>query len=682
MNLATPLSEVLRTTQPYIDALEDMGVVTVEDLLLFLPRTHEDLSQMQTIATAELGAKVTLRGMVDRIKLVRTRNGKQLVTARFIDGDGDSAEAVWFNQPHIKRMLRDGEEVVLTGKLVENGYKLQLQSPQFEKEGEKPLVHAGRLVPIYPQNDVISTRWLREKMLLVKDAIDLLPETLREDVIAAENLLSRSESVRALHFPDKPEDVRRAQDRMLFEKMYHLQRQALERKRDWQGVTQERLQTPMDIALIRALFASLQFTPTDSQRVAIYEILRDMEKAVPMSRLLEGDVGSGKTLVATAVMANVVRHGAQSALMVPTEVLARQHAEGITRLLLNFHRYLREKGEIPEFPLQTVALLTGSTPKGEADDLKRRLAAGTIDVIIGTHALIESSVQFRDLRLVIVDEQHRFGVMQRERLREKGSPHFLSMTATPIPRTLALTAYGDHDLSVLLEKPGKRQKIHTKTVPPSERRTVELFIDHELNAGRQAFVICPLISESEQLEDVRNVEQEMLRLEEAFPNRRIAMLHGKMKPQEKQEIMRAFRDRQSDILVSTSVIEVGIDVPNSTIICIEGAERFGLSQLHQLRGRVGRGDHKSHCFLFASNQSQAHSPRLKAMEQHDSGFMLAEIDLKLRGPGEIFGLRQSGVPEMSVESLLRPELIARARQAAERALGMAKAPSLETASIG
>jgi ATP-dependent DNA helicase RecG len=682
MQLDTPLEGALRTTKNYVDALENMGLVTVEDLLLYLPRTHEDLSQMQTIATAELGTKVTVRGMVDRIALVRTRGGKQLVNARFIDSDGDTADVVWFNQPHIKRMLRDGEEVVLTGKLVENGRKLQLQSPQFEKEGIKPLVHTGRLVPIYPQHEDISTRWLREKMVLVRDAINLLPETLPEEVLRTEGLMSRRDAIRALHFPDKPEDVQRARDRMLFEKMYVLQRVALERKRDWQGTVQERLQTPMDIELIRALFASLHFTPTGSQRVAIYEILRDMEKAVPMSRLLEGDVGSGKTLVATAVMANVVRHGAQSALMVPTEVLARQHAEGITRLLLNFHSYLQKERKIPEFRLPTVALLTGSTPKGEGDDIKRRLAAGTVDVVIGTHALIEHGVQFRDLRLVIVDEQHRFGVMQRERLREKGSPHFLSMTATPIPRTLALTAYGDHDLSVLLEKPGKRLPIHTKVVPPTGRRTVELFIDHQIAEGRQAFVICPLITESEQLEDVRDVEQEVQRLSEAFPHRRITMLHGKMKSAEKQEIMRDFRDRKSDILVSTSVIEVGIDVPNSTIICIEGAERFGLSQLHQLRGRVGRSDHKSHCFLFASTQPQASSPRLKAMEQHESGFMLAEIDLKLRGPGEIFGLRQSGVPDMTVESLLRPELIARARQAAERALGMEKTSAVATASLG
>ncbi len=674
LEITTPLSAgLLRTTREYIEALEQMGIRTVGDLLLYLPRAHEDLSEMQTITSAPLETKVTIRGTVDAVKLVRTRKGKQLVTARFIDTDGDNAELVWFNQPHIKRMIKDGDEVVVTGKLIENGYKLQIQSPQFEKGGAKPLVHAGRLVPIYPQHERINTRWLREKMTLVKDAVSQLPETLPADIVKEEKLLSRSDAIRALHFPESGEEVEKAMERMMFEKMYDMQAQALERKKQWQGIVQKRLQTPMDVELIRSLFASLKFTPTNSQKIAIYEILKDMEKEVPMSRLLQGDVGSGKTLVAVAVMANAIRHGGQSALMVPTEVRARPHAEGITRLLINVHSYIQQLPQSPlkDFRLPHIALLTGSTPKGEADEIKQGLAVGTIDMVIGTHALIEETVRFKDLRLVIVDEQHRFGVMQRERLREKGSPHFLSMTATPIPRTLALTAYGDHDISVLLEKPGRRQAIHTKVVPPSERVTIERFIDHQIDEGRQVFVICPLITESEELDDVRNVEAEAARLRLAFPRRNIAMLHGKLKPAEKQEIMQDFRDRKSDILVSTSVIEVGIDVPNSTIIVIEGAERFGLAQLHQLRGRVGRGDHKSYCFLFTTAQSQASSPRLRAMEEHDSGFMLAEIDLKIRGPGEIFGLRQSGIPDLSIENLLKPELIARARRAAEKTMGVA-----------
>ncbi len=672
VKLSLPLKDVLRTTPDHIAALEGMGLKTVEDLVLYVPRAHEDLSQMQTIATSLPGEKATIRGTVDQIKLVRLRGGKVLISAVFVDTEGNTVDVMWFNQPHIKRMLTDGSEVVLTGKIVEKGYKLQFQSPQFEIAGAKPLVHAGKLVPVYPQHDIINTKWLREKMLLVQSAIEKLPETLPQEVIEEEQLLSRPEAIRALHFPEKSEDVEKARDRMAFEEMYNIQREALERKKEWQAAEQGRLAIPMDAELIKAFFASLHFTPTASQKIAIYEILRDMEKPVPMSRLLEGDVGSGKTLVAVAVMASVIRTGAQCALMVPTEVLARQHAENVSRLLLNFHAYLSGKGQPLPFHIPNVALLTGSTPGPDARSIRSGLASGTVDIIIGTHALIEDSVMFRDLRLVIVDEQHRFGVSQRERLKDKGSPHFLSMTATPIPRTLALTAYGDHDLSVLLEKPGNRKPIHTKVVSPNDRRTVELFIDQQISEGRQTFVICPLItgSEADEMQEVRNVEQETKRLKEGFPHRRIVSLHGKMLPKEKEDIMRAFKAKEYDILVSTSVIEVGIDVPNSTIIIIEGAERFGLAQLHQFRGRVGRGEHQSHCFLFTTTPEQSKSPRLKAMEKHDSGFMLAEIDLKIRGPGEIFGLRQSGLPPSQYTAMFQPELVVKARRAAERMLGM------------
>jgi ATP-dependent DNA helicase RecG len=672
VQLETPLRAVLKTTKDYLEALAGLDIHTVEDLLLYFPRAHEDLSQMQSIALSPLDTKVTIRGTVTRLRLIRTRSGKQLVTAIFIDADGDAVEVIWFNQPHIKRMLTDGADVVLTGKLVANGSKIQFQSPQFEKEGERPLLHAGRLVPIYPQHDILTTKWLREKMALVRPGIERTSETLPKEVLDEEQLITRREMIDFLHFPSSPEDVEKAQKRLAFEKMFQLQKEALERKILWQGAVQSRLRTPMDIQLIRSLFSSLKFTPTKSQKIAIYEILRDMEKDVPMSRLLEGDVGSGKTLVAVAVMANALRHGGQCALMVPTEVLARQHAEGVTKLLWNLHTYLQQHPEagVGSFPLPSITLLTGSTPRGEGNEIKSRLAAGTADIVIGTHALIEDSVRFRDLRLVIVDEQHRFGVLQRERLREKGSPHFLSMTATPIPRTLALTAYGDHDLSVLLEKPGLRHPIQTKVVAPQDRKTVERFIEHQILEGRQVFVICPLITESEELDEVRNVEAEVKRLREAFPHRTIAKLHGKLRPQEKQEIMESFRRKESDILVSTSVIEVGIDVPNATIIIIEGAERFGLAQLHQLRGRVGRGDYKSYCFLFTSTKEQAYSPRLKAMERYDSGFMLAEMDLKLRGPGDLFGIRQSGIPDAHIVTILHPDFIARARRAAERVLGI------------
>ncbi len=673
MDLSTSLEKVLRTKKDYIDALKALDIQTVEDLLLYLPRTHEDLSQMHTIESAPLDTKVSIRGVVDGLKLVRTRTRKQLVRGVLTDADGAQAELIWFNQPHIVRMLSDGEEVVLTGKLTLKGRKVQLQSPQFEtsgKGGADDLLHAGRLVSVYPQHEIVTSKWLREKMALIKDAIDLIPETLPKEVIKEEGFLSRNEAIRALHFPDDGEAVQRAVQRMEFEEMYAMQKEALERKEEWQGETQSRLQIPMDTELIRSLFASLHFTPTDSQKIAIYEILKDMEKGKSMSRLLEGDVGSGKTLVATAVMANVIRHGGQCALMVPTEVLAKQHTQSIGQTLINFHKYLEQQGGDLQMRHPSVALLTGSIPKKDADDVRLRLAAGTIDLVIGTHALIQDAVQFSDLKLVIVDEQHRFGVVQRQRLKEKGSPHFLSMTATPIPRTLALTAYGHHDLSVLLEKPGNRKPIETKVVPPTGRKTVELFINQQIDEGRQVFVICPLIkgSDNEEMAEIKSVQQEAERLKESFAHRNIAILHGKMTPAEKEETMRAFKEKQSDILVSTSVIEVGIDVPNASIIIMEGSERFGLAQLHQFRGRVGRGDHKSYCFLFTTTPEQSRSQRLKAMETHNDGFQLAEIDLQIRGPGELYGVRQSGIPEFRTSGLLNPELVVRARRAAERYL--------------
>lgn len=656
---------LLRTTKTFIDALNAIDIHTVEDLLLYLPRTYEDLSEMQTLETVEEGDKVTLRGTISEIKQIRTRRkGMSLVKAVFTDTEGASCEVVWFNQPHIKRMISDDQDIVLTGKIGWKGSKLTLQSPTFESGDREMLLHSGRIVPVYPQHDIITMRWLREKMTLVQDAILDFEETLPEEILREEELLTRPQMIRELHFPQSPETLKQAKNRLAFEELFALQLQALKRKKEWQKAKQDRLAIPMNVELIKSFFASLKFTPTDSQRIAIYEILKDLEKPVPMSRLLEGDVGSGKTLVATAVMANVVYYEGQCALMVPTEVLAKQHAENITKLL----------GKAK------VALLTGSTPASQAKEIKLGLARGTIDLVVGTHALIQESVSFKDLKLAIVDEQHRFGVQQRNLLKEKGSPHFLAMTATPIPRTLALTAYGDHDLSVLLEKPGNRKPIKTKVVPPKERRTIEHFIDTEIEDGHQVYVICPLIKESTELEEVRNVQEETKRLQEVFPKRTIAMLHGKLKPFEKDEIMKTFKEKKSDILVSTSVIEVGIDIPNVSIILIEGAERFGLAQLHQLRGRVGRADHQSFCFLCTTERNQAYSERMKAMQKFTSGFHLAEIDLRLRGPGELYGTQQSGIPDIRVGALTDPELVMRARKAAEKMLGMRKEKEALTAS--
>lgn len=674
MNIRTPLAKALHTTKDHLAALAEAGIHTVLDLLLYLPRAHEDLSAMHTVATAPIAQKISMRGVLTGAKLVYTKTRKQIVNANFTDSNGDTIECVWFNQPHIKRMIEEGKEVVLTGKLGLKGRKLQWQSPLLAQNRTADLVHAGRIVPVYPQSDILSNTWLREKIYSLKDYMPYVPETLPEHVVVTEGFISKAQAIEYLHMPQDGLQVKAARERLQFEELYNLQLTVLNERKAWQSTEQDRIKIPMDTELIRSFFESLHFTPTDGQRIAIFEILRDLTKGKPMSRLLEGDVGSGKTMVATAVMANVLRHGGQCALMVPTEVLARQHVSSIGKTLINFFTYLEKKRQtssaegVPVFRHPNIAVLTGSMPKSEADEVRLKLSNGSIDLVIGTHALIQDTVQFSNLQLVIIDEQHRFGVLQRERLQGKGSPHMLAMTATPIPRTLALTAYGQHDLSVLIEKPGNRKPIFTKIVPPKDRKTVELFIDQQITEGRQVFVVCPLITESENEDfaELKSVQFEAERLKQAFPKRRIAMLHGKMSANDKQTIMTDFKAVHYDILVSTSVIEVGIDVPNTTIIVIEGAERFGLSQLHQFRGRVGRGEFKSYCYLCTTNQEQAYSKRLKAMEEYDNGFQLAEIDLQLRGPGDLLGTRQSGLPDVSAESLMNPELVVRARRAAYR----------------
>ncbi len=682
MQLTDPLTTaLLKTTEAHIAALSDMGIRTVYDMLFHLPRTYDDVTSVMTLQDAPLNEKVTLRGTIHSLKLVHTRSGKKLVQGQFRDTEGDTAEVVWFNQPHILRMLHDGEEVSFVGKVQEDGYKLKIMSPTCENAIGTTLLHSGRIVPIYPQTEQISSKWFREKIFFLKDAFSLFKENLPSSVLEEEQFPSRGDALFEVHFPSTPDMLARARERLSFEEMYLIQLDALTRRESRIQKQNDRLKMPMDPLLIRGFFASQSFTPTGDQKVAIFEILKDMELPHAMSRLLEGDVGSGKTLVAAAVMAHTIYHGGQCALLVPTEVLARQHLTTISRLLLQFYEFV-QKGKdawgehdlshLVARPLPRVELLTGSLAPSDADRVRQGVASGLVDVLIGTHAIIQDSVSFPRLLLAIIDEQHRFGVEQREALLAKGDPHFLSMTATPIPRTLALTAYGEHDLSVLLTKPGQRKKIITKVVPPSERHTVERFIDLQIHEGRQVYVICPFISESksDEFAEVRNVEAELERLRTEFPHRRIAALHGKMSSEEKEEIMASFKNHDFDILVSTSVIEVGIDVPNSTLIVIEGAERFGLSQLHQFRGRVGRSDHQSYCYLFTTKLSQKDSDRLRAMEEHDSGFMLAEIDLQLRGPGQMFGVRQSGIPDTHFGGLLNPELVVRARKAAGRELKM------------
>jgi len=679
MNLNTPLSEALSTKKEYIRSLKEMGLYTVRDLLLYFPRAYEDLSNFKKIWEAKDGEIITTKGFLHGIKLIPTRNRRvKLVKAMFYDQHGTECEVVWFNQPHLIRMLPMDTELIVAGKVEFKYGKYILQNPEVETIKEAQ-IHVGTMVPVYPQHEVITAKWLRTKLhpllYLAKDFDEILPEEL----IAEEKLMPKAEAIREAHFPSSAEALKKAQDRLGYEELFLLQLNAVKTKLDWKNSRHESDNIkgmPMDPEFVKGFFSTLPFTPTGAQKVTIYEILKDMEKPFPMMRLLEGDVGSGKTLVAMVALLQAVKNGYQTAIMAPTEVLARQHLSSISKFVGNY------EAKFPGGKPLNVQLLIGSMTAKEKKNLQGAIKDGSVDIVIGTHALIQESVQFERLGLVIVDEQHRFGVKQREVLVKQGSPHVLNMTATPIPRTLALVAYGDQDLSVINELPPGRKPITTKIVPPEHRETVNKFIAGKVEQGQQVYVICPLIDESDTLE-VKSVKAEYERLHGVFPKFRIGLLHGKMKSADKESVMQNFKDANIDILVSTSVIEVGVDVPNATMMMIEGSERFGLSQLHQFRGRVGRGQEQSYCFLYTNSNTDATFARLKAMADYTDGFKLAEIDMRLRGPGEVYGVRQSGIPDLKMANMLDGILLDRVRKAAEKIIEMSpeltKYPLLKSA---
>jgi ATP-dependent DNA helicase RecG len=670
MNLSLPLSEALNTKKEYILALKEIGLFTVRDLLLYFPRTYEDLSEYKSIKGARDGDTVTTKGFLHGIKQIPTKNRKiKLIKALFFDDSGFECEVVWFNQPHLIRMLPMDTPVIVSGKVQYSYGKYTLQSPAVER-ANKPQVHTGGTIPVYPQHDVITSKWLRTKIHPLLHLASEFEEVLPEELLKEEGLISKGEAIKEIHFPSSQKKLEAARDRLGYEELFLLQLRSLKNKRDWQQSRSEDSLIQgmgLDPEFVKSFFSTLPFMPTNGQKVAIYEILKDMERPFPMMRLLEGDVGSGKTLVAMTALLQAVKNGYQTAVMAPTEVLARQHLSSIIKFV--------EAYEAAGLSLSgiRVELLVGSLKTKEKQVVTEAINNGQVDIAVGTHALIQQGVNFQKLGLVVIDEQHRFGVKQREVLVMQGSPHVLNMTATPIPRTLALVAYGDQDLSVITEMPPGRMPIETKIVPPEHRKSVYEFVDGKMEKGEQVYVICPLIEESDKSE-LKSVKQEFENLQAIYPHRKVAYLHGKMKGEEKDQIMSDFKANKYHILVSTSVIEVGIDVPNATIMLIEGADRFGLSQLHQFRGRVGRGQVQSYCFLFTESTSQQTFTRLKAMADYSDGFQLAEIDMKLRGPGEVYGVRQSGLPDLKVANLMNGVLLDRVRKAAEVILE--KSPNL------
>ncbi|OGL23483.1 ATP-dependent DNA helicase RecG [Candidatus Saccharibacteria bacterium RIFCSPHIGHO2_01_FULL_46_30] len=647
MSFSTPLSKIKGVGPKSAEQFADAGLHTVGDLIEFLPRRHEDFSDTVAIADISPGKK-TIRARCEKVTTRPVRRGLRITTATLVDDSG-KLQAVWFNQPYRATQLAGTEEFFFSGDFEFNYNKYQLTNPSVEKVSDMP-VQTDRVLPVYRQIKGLKTQLVRKIMSELRPPMTMSPETLPESIVRGERLLSRSEALLGIHFPKTVEDIQRAKERIAFEELFQLLVASQLNKHD--NAKLEGWHIPFNKDVVADFVAKLRFELTGAQRRAAWEIIQDFERQVPMNRLLQGDVGSGKTVVAGLAARQAAHHGFQTALMAPTEILASQHAETLSSLLAPFG--------------VSVGLMTGSV-KGQArKTLYEQIANGAVDVVVGTHALIQEKVQFKKLGFVAIDEQHRFGVKQRQQLLAKSEhlPHLLAMTATPIPRSLALTVYGELDVSIINELPKGRKPIDTKLWSPNSRAQLYEKIDIEIKTGRQAYVICSLIDENPD-NDVKSVQEEYKKLQNSvFKHRRIGLLHGKLKSDEKEAVMAQFSSGSIDILVSTTVVEVGVDVPNATIIMIENADRFGLSQLHQLRGRVGRSSHQSYCYLVMSDSSKP-SQRLKAIEKSNDGFYLAEVDLQLRGPGEIYGRSQHGALNLQIATLADTKMIARAQQAAK-----------------
>lgn len=647
MNLLTSLENIKGVGEKTAESFNLAGLKTVNDLITFFPRTYEDFSNVVKISDI-LPGKVTIKAKAEKISTRVVRRGLRVTTATLCDDSG-KLQAVWFNQPYRETQLKNDDYFYFSGEFEFNYNRYQLMNPSAEivKEAQ---VQTDRILPIYRSIKGLKSNLVRKIIFELRSIINSLAETLPIEIIQSEKLLSRSEAIYKIHFPSTLDDVIKAKERLAFEELFQLLLASQLNKNENSKLVGYNI--PFNQSIVADFVKRLPFELTNSQRIASWEIIRDLEKDTPMNRLLQGDVGSGKTVVAGLIACQVAKYGYQTAIMAPTEILATQHAETLNNLLKPFDI--------------KVGLLTGSLKKEAKKIIYEQIKKRDISVVVGTHALIQDKVEFSQLGLVVIDEQHRFGVQQRLSLLKKSQhmPHLLAMTATPIPRSLALTLYGELDVSILNELPKGRKPILTKIWSPNSRAQLYEAIEKEINNGRQVYVVCSLIEDNAENE-IKSVQAEYIKLQNSiFKHRRIGLLHGKLKSIEKDEIMKRFSDGEYDILVSTTVVEVGVNVPNASVIVIEDADRFGLSQLHQLRGRVGRADHQSYCYLITSTSLKP-SQRLRAIEKSNDGFYLAEVDLKLRGPGEIYGKAQHGALNLQIATLADVKLISRAKKQAE-----------------
>ncbi len=644
--LSAPITSLRGIGPRTAQLFEKLGLDTIRDALYFFPRRYVDYSLLKPINRLEYGEQVTVIGTVWETRVHEMRGRKKRVQS--IIGDGTATVACnWFNQPWLANNLRAGATVMISGQVDQYLGRLTFSSPEWELV-EKEQLHTGRIVPIYALTAGLTAKAMRTYVKRVVDYWALrTPDPLPDEIRQPRGLIDLETALLQIHYPDDWDRLAQARRRLAFDELLALQLGLLRMRHEWQSEPGVALEVTDD--RLSEFLGQLPFALTGAQQQALQDVRRDMASAIPMNRLLQGDVGSGKTVVAAAAVAAAVAAGAQAALMAPTEILAEQHATTMGRMLGDAR----------------VRLLTGSLPAAEKQQVYDEMAQGEVDVVIGTHALIQVGVNFRQLGLVIVDEQHRFGVEQRSTLRQKGhNPHVLIMTATPIPRTLALTLYGDLDITLIDEMPPGRQAVETRWLEPRTRERAYNFIRGQAEKGRQAFIICPLVEESDKSE-AKAATQEYRRLQkQVFPDLKLGILHGRMKSEAKEAAMTAFYRGETQVLVSTSVVEVGIDVPNATVMLIEGANRFGLAQLHQFRGRVGRGAHQSYCLLLADSATPEAQERLAAVEATNDGFELAEKDLELRGPGEFFGTRQSGLPDLKLADVTDIKSLAQARDAA------------------
>jgi ATP-dependent DNA helicase RecG len=656
-----------------------LGANTVRDLLFHFPREYRNYSEARPIAKLRFGEAQTVVGTIWSVatKMIsRYKRGTEAI----VSDDSGTIRVIWWGQTWLARNLRQGQPVVLSGSVSEFRGRLQMENPELEQLDEEEL-RSRRLVPVYPSTEKLSQRTIRHAVRRALDGMAAqLEDALPEDVCRRNALMPVQEAIRQVHFPDSEESAVAARQRFAFEELLYIEIGVVRRRREWQAAGNAPV-LGLGAEVLSGFVSSLPFRLTGDQEKAIDAILEDVGDRTPMTRLLQGEVGSGKTAVAAAALLAAVHSGYQGAIMAPTEILAEQHLRTLSALLdagsagKPVEGPWFEQGAPGFLAFQppymgravTIALLTGSLRASTKSAAQEAIADGTVDIAVGTHALMQEQVSFKKLGLAVIDEQHRFGVEQRAALREKGrSPHVLVMTATPIPRTLALTVYGDLDITTLREMPGNRPAVKTYKVLPYRREEAFDLARRRIEEGRQVFVICPLVEESESIAAKAAVQEYQRLQRDEFPGLRVGLVHGRMPAAEKEATMRAFRDHDLDVLVSTAVVEVGVDVPNATVMLIEGAERFGLSQLHQFRGRVRRSQHQGYCFLLSDTPTPESEERLALMETVSDGEELAEHDLNLRGPGEYFGTRQSGMPDLRVAKLNDMTLIETARNEATR----------------